>query len=326
MRKRIGSSILILTLVLSAVLTGCGAPKSDRIQIGTVQIIEHNALDAAYKGFVDALKDNGYIDGETVDLDFQNAQGDMNNLSTIADHFVSQKKDLVLAISTDAAQAMAGKTTEIPIVGTAITSYAIAGLVDSDETPGGNVTGTCDMNPVADQIDLLLELAPTAETIGLIYNAGEDNSALQVKIAKGRIEALGLQWVEVTVTNTGEVQQAMQSLVGRSQAVYIPTDNTLANAMATVGSVAAESKIPVVCGESNMAMEGGLASLGIDYYDLGYQTGMMAAEILGGADPAAMPIQYAAKSDNIIINAKMARDIGYEIPAQYQDAAQEPAA
>ena len=286
--------------------------------IGIVQIVTHAALDAAREGFKQALADAGL----DVVYDEQNAQNDQSTLNTIGNQFVSEKEDLILAIATPSAQSMAAITTTIPILGTAITDYASAKLVDSDAVPGGNVSGTSDMNPIADQIALINELFPDAETIGCIYNGGEDNSVLQAGIAKTEIEKLGKTYTEITVTSTNDVQQAMQTLVGKCQAIYIPTDNTLASAMAIVGEVANAAKIPVFCGESNMVAAGGLATLGINYHDLGYQTGLMAVEILvNGATPATMPVQYATGFD-AYINGETAAAIGYTVPEKYADAVQ----
>ncbi len=341
--KRIVTVLLSILAVLG-LLAGCTSPASSAAAssaapasgsasampsgemqtIGIIQIIEHPALDAAYEGFVAALADNGFVDGENIELDFQNAQGDTNNLSTISDRFVSQEKDLVLAIATDSAQAIAAKTTEIPILATAVTSYTTAGLIDSDDAPGGNISGTSDMNPVAAQIDLLVELVPEVQTVGLLYNSSEDNSVLQINIAKEHIESLGLAWEEITVTNVNDVQQATQSLVTRCDAIYIPTDNTIAAAMATVSGVAVEAGIPTICGESNMVLGGGLATMGINYFDLGYKTGLMAIEVLNGADISTMPIQFADSSDEVTINGLTAADMGFTIPEQYTDAVVEP--
>jgi putative ABC transport system substrate-binding protein len=159
------------------------------VTIGIVQIVEHAALDAARDGFIQALADNGFIEGENVTYDIQNAQGDQSTLSTIGDRFVSEDVDMILAIATSSAQTMASKTTTIPILGTAITDYEVAKLVDTNEVPGGNVSGTSDMNPIADQIALIFELFPDTETVGCIYNGGEDNSVLQAQIAKETVEA-----------------------------------------------------------------------------------------------------------------------------------------
>src|SRR5690606_16193422 len=221
---------------------------------------------AAREGFNDALRDNGYVDGENITIDYQNPQGDQSNLSTISDRFIANKVDLVLAIATSAAQAIAGKTTEIPILGTAITDYEAAKLVNSNEEPGGNVTGTTDMNPVKEQIDLLVKLVPDAKTVGVLYTSNEDNSIVQAKLAKEAVENLGLNYVEVTVSNSNEVQQATQDIVEKCDAIYIPTDNIFASSMPLVHGVTSVSKTPVICGESGMVSNGGLATLGINYY------------------------------------------------------------
>ncbi|MGL5515095.1 MAG: ABC transporter substrate-binding protein [Sporomusa sp.] len=293
---------------------------SKSYSIGIIQAMEHSALDAAYQGFVEALAENGYTEGDNITLDMQNAQGDTSNLSTISDRFVSNDVDLILAIATPAAQAIAGKTTDIPIVATAVTSYEESGLVSDETKPGGNLTGTSDMNPVAAQIDLLCEMFPDAKTIGVLYNSSEANSVIQIDLAKEQIAANGLECEEATVTNTNDVQQAMQSLVDKCDAIYIPTDNTVASSMPTVRGVTAESKTPTMCGTSTMVDDGGLVSMGINYSDLGYKTGLMAVQILEGTNPGDLPIEFADSSDEIMINAEVAAEIGYEIPEKYQDA------
>lgn len=308
--------LMAAILLIGAALAGLAGCKksSEGHKIGIIQLAEHPALDAGYEGFVKALEDNGYIDGENISIDYQNAQGDKTNLSTISDRFISDKVDLVLAIATPAAQTIAGKTTTIPILGTAITDYVDARLALSNEEPGMNVSGTTDMNPVKEQIDLILKLAPDTKTIGVLYTSSEDNSVLQAKIARDNIEALGLNYVEVTVTSSNDVQQATQSIVEKCDAIYIPTDNTFATAMPVVHGVVSKSKTPVICGESNMVMGGGLATLGINYYDLGYQTGQMAVKILkDGLKPEKMPIESSTKFD-FAINGKVAEEIGIEIP------------
>ena len=288
------------------------APDS-MLTIGILQYVTHDALDAAREGFVQALADNGFVEGQNVAFDVQNAQADSSNLSTMSNRFVNNKVDLVLAIATPAAQSIASLTTEIPILFTAVTDPMGARLVDSAQAPGGNITGTNDMNPIAEQLDLLVKLAPTAKTIGLLYTSSEDNSVIQAEIAKAEAAKRGLAVVEQTVTNANDVQQATQSLVSKCDAIYIPTDNTLASAMPTVGAVAEEARIPVVCGESNMVLAGGLATLGINYYNLGYQTGEMAVRVLNGESTAAMPVESLQKFD-FTINGTVAAAIGLTIP------------
>ena len=324
MKSKIKSALLPLSLMLLA-LTACSASSptsaedSDKIySIGVIQPVEHPSLNAAYEGFVQALADNGYKEGETVSYDFQNAQGDTNNLSTISDRFVNNNVDMVLAIATPSTQAIAGKTTTIPIIATAVTSYTDAGLINSNEAPGGNISGTSDMSPIAAQLALGLELFPATKTVGLIYNSSETNSVVQANIAKAEIERLGLSYSESTVTNSNDVYQAMESLVTKSDLIYIPTDNTLASTMPTVGEISVAAKIPVICGATDMVESGGLLTMGIDYHQLGYQTGIMALSVIDGANPGEVPIQFAQNSDTVVINGVTAEAIGYSVPEEYQ--------
>lgn len=307
--------ILVIALVTTLAMVGCSSKaQSSKKVVGVIQYVEHIALDSAREGFVKALNDKGYVEGKNLTLDVQNAQADQSNLSTISDRFVSNKVDLVLAIATPAAQAIAGKTKDIPIVGTAITDYVAAKLVNSNEKPGGNVTGTTDMNPIKEQIDLLVKLVPNAKTVGVLYTSSETNSVVQAQIAKQAIEAKGLKYVEVTVTNSNDVQQATQNIVEKCDALYLPTDNVLASSMPIIHGVTVQSKTPVICGESGMVQNGGLATLGINYYDLGYKAGLMAVKILNGeAKPADMSIEGASKFD-FAINGDVANEIGLKIP------------
>jgi len=313
MKRRTVALAILVAMVVLAVISGCSGGKKNPV-IGIIQYMDHVALDSARQGFIDALKDNGYVEGQNIAFDYQNAQGDQSNLSAISDRFISNNVDMVLAIATPAAQAIAGKTTKIPILGTAITDYVDARLAQSNEKPGLNVSGTTDMNPIKEQIDLLVKLVPGAQTVGVLYTSSEDNSVLQAKIAREYIEQKGLKYTEVTVSNSNDVQQATQSIVEKCDAIYIPTDNTFATAMPTVYGVTSKSRTPVICGESGMVESGGLATLGINYYDLGYQTGLMAIKILKGeAKPADMPIEKATKFD-FAINGTVAEEIGLEIP------------
>ncbi len=316
MKKTTILLVFVLLIGAAVLMTACStgtASKSEKT-IGIIQYVDHVALNSAREGFVEALADNGYVDGENILIDLQNAQGDQSNLSTISDRFVANKVDLVLAIATPAAQSIAGKTTEIPILATAITDYESAKLVNSNEIPGMNVSGTTDMNPIEKQIDLLMRLVPEAKTIGLLYTSNEDNSIVQTKIAKEIIEGLGLKHTEITVSNSNEVQQATQTIVDKCDAIYIPTDNIFASAMPVVHGVTSVSKTPVICGESGMVSQGGLATVAINYRDLGYQTGIMAVKILNGeAKPATMPIESSEDFD-FTINGAVAKEIGIEIP------------
>ena len=304
-------------------LAGCGntdapagssaATDGGAYKIGVLQLTEHPALDAANKGFVAAVEAAGI--GAQVDQ--QNAQNDQSACQTIASKFVNDGVDLVLAIGTPAAQAMAGATSDIPVVGTAITDFAASELVADNDAPGGNVTGTSDMNPVAAQIDLLQRLLPDAKTVGLLYCTAEANSKIQIDMAAAELEKLGLAGVEYTVSSSNEVQQVAESIVGKVDAIYTPTDNTIASAMSTIAMIANEAKIPTVCGEVAHVEAGGLASISINYEELGRRAGEMAVKILSeGADPAEMPIEtMSADECDLVYNQKTADEIGVDVTA-----------
>ncbi|WP_071143244.1 ABC transporter substrate-binding protein [Acidaminococcus timonensis] len=313
----------LATLALAAMVVGAagcgsstqtGSKDKKSYKVGVLQLVQHPALDAANKGFIDGLKSKGFEEGKNVTFDQQNAQGDQSNLQTIAQRFVSNKDDLVCAIATPAAQTMANASKEIPIVGTAITDYKVAKLVKDNSKPGTNVTGTTDMNPVEAQIDLLVKIMPKAKTVGFIYNSSEVNSQLQIDLAKKAAAARGLATVEATVSSVNDIQQAAQSLMGKVDALYIPTDNVMASAMPNLIKITDEAKIPVFCGEAGMLKSGGVATLGIDYYKLGFQTGEMAADILSGkAKPQDMAIQ-SQKTFTVSLNEEAIKKLGLTIP------------
>ncbi len=288
-----------------------GAGDGKTYKIGVLQLTEHNALDSANKGFVEALDDSGI----SYDIDQQNAQNDQSACQTIAQTLVNEGCDLILAIATPAAQAVAGATTDIPIIGTAITDFAASGLVADNDAPGGNLTGTSDMNPVAEQIDLLQRLLPDAKTVGLLYCTAESNSDIQISMAEEELDRVGLAHERYTVSSSNEIQQVVESMVGKVDAVYTPTDNTIAAGMTTVSMVANENGLPVICGEVGMVENGGLASLSINYEELGRRAGEMAVEILTeGADPAEMPIEtMSADQCDLVYNQQTADQLGVDV-------------
>ncbi len=313
-KKALAAATLAVSIGL---LAGCGGEKAQdgakAYNIGVVQLVEHAALDAANKGFVDGLASKGYKDN--VKFDQQNAQADQSNLANISQRFVNNKVDLICAIATPAAQSVANATKDIPIVATAVTDYEEAKLVASNAKPNTNVTGTTDMNPIKEQIDLLLKLVPNAKKVGTVYCSSEVNSQKQIAIMKAYAQTKGLTVVEATVSTVNDIQQAAQSIVGDVDAVYIPTDNILASAIPTLIAITDAAKVPVICGEANMVLAGGLATLGVDYYKLGFQTGEMAADILAGkSKPADMAIQ-SLEEMTLTINADSAKKLGIEIPA-----------
>lgn len=308
------------TALTALALTACGAsggagsasPEQDgSYKIGVLQLTEHGALDQTNEGFIDALDDAGI----SYTVDQQSAQNDQSTCQTIASKFVNDGDDLIFAIATPAAQAVAGATTEIPIVGSAITDYAESGLVASNEAPGGNVTGSSDLTPVEDQIDLLRQLLPDAKTVGILYCSAESNSGVQVSLAEKALDAAGIAHERYSVSSSNEIQQMVESMVGKVDAIYAPTDNTIAAGMATVSMVANESALPVIVGCDTMVQDGGLASYSINYRDLGYKAGEMAVKILaGGADPADMPIEYLSSAEcQLIVNQATADALGIDI-------------
>ncbi|HEY8498634.1 MAG TPA: ABC transporter substrate-binding protein [Limnochordales bacterium] len=316
-------SLMVLVSLALAATAALSAPAPGRTyRIGVVQIVEHPSLDAARQGFMDALAELGYVDGRNVRYDVRSAQGDLTIAQAIAQRFVSDRVDLILAIATPAAQAAAQATNTIPILITAVTDPVAARLVKSLERPGTNVTGTSDMTPVAAQLRLLKQLAPQARRVGVVYNPGEVNSQVQAAIARQAAAELGLELVEASASSSTEVLTAAQSIARRVDAFYVFTDNTVVSALESVIKVAEESRRPLVVGEGDSVRRGGLASVAIDYYQLGRQTGQMAARVLEGASPAEMPIQFQEQA-RLIINLKAAERMGVSVPPELVAAAAE---
>lgn len=288
---------------------GSTAASGESYQIGISQLVQHPALDASAEGFQRAFQEAG-IDA---DFDVQNANGEQSTATTIAQGFASGGKDLVLAIATPAAQAAAQAITGIPLLFTAVTDPVEAGLVESLEEPGGNVTGTSDFNPVAEQLELITEILPEAKTVGVIYASGEVNSQVQVDAAKQAAGGLGLTIVEATVTTSGEVATAAQTL-GDVDALYIPTDNLLTSAFDVVVQYAEQQQIPLFGSEEGQVDTGAIATLGINYEQLGYQTGQIAIRILTeDADPATTPVEQQDEF-RLIINPAAAERLGVTLP------------
>lgn len=311
-----GIALALAAVSMAAVMAGCGNTASDnQKKIGIIQLVEHPSLDAANKGFIDGLASKGYKDGENIKIDYQNAQADQSNLNSIAQRFVSDKKDLMLAIATPAAQTLANATHDIPILGTAITDYETAKLVQSNSHPGGNVSGTSDMTPVEREVDLIIALVPNVKRIGALYTSSEINSQLQVEKMKAYAATKGITVVEATVSNVNDIQQAATNLVNQDvQAIYTPTDNVLASAMANLAQITDVAKIPVFAADEGMTMTGGVATYSVDYYKLGYQTGLMAAKVLSGeAKVADMAIEIQ-KDIKLTVNEERAKKLGITIP------------
>lgn len=318
MRKKITKSLLgiVAISVIGLGLVACGedsdlSNKDEEINIGILQFMEHNSLSDAREGFISELEDAGYTDGENVEIEVMNAQGDQANLQSMSEQLAGNN-DLMLAIATPAAQGLATVEEEKPILFTAVTDAEDAGLVESNEEPGMNITGTSDMVPTDEQIDLLLSIDEAIETVGVIYNSSEPNSEIQAKLALETLEAEGMNTEVATVSSTNDVQQALTSLASDVDALYIPTDNTLASTADTVGEIATEYELPVVAGSTEQVVEGGLATYGINYEALGRQTAQMAIEIIeNDADPQTMEVEMTDHLE-LIVNDDMAESLGID--------------
>ena len=324
--KRFLAAVVAVTTALA--LTACGSSSTNTTtddksaestettddttyKIGVLQLTQHAALDKANEGFIAALGESGI----KYEVDQQNASGEQSACQTIAEKLVNDGNDLIYAIATPAAQAVAGVTSEIPIVLSAVTDPAESGLVASNDAPGGNVTGTSDLTPVKEQIELLKQILPDAKTVGILFCSSESNSEIQAAMAREACEANGLEHIDFTVSSSNEIQTVVESMVGKVDVIYATTDNTIAAGMPTVSMIATDNGLPIICGEQGMVDAGGLATYGIDYYQLGYMAGQMAVEILrDDADPATMPIGYlSADQCELSVNDETAAALGIDV-------------
>ena len=319
MRKNV-TLLLIAVMLMASLFTGCGGDAAqdknaaaDIPKVGIVQIVEHPSLDTIRMSILDQLAEEGFIDGETMIVDYQNAQNDPANLKTICQKFSSNKYDLIIAIATPSAQSALGETTEIPIIFSAVTDPMAAKLVNSLEAPGGNITGTSDAVSAEMIMNLALEITPDIKTIGALYNTSEVNSVSVINDLKKFADAKGLKVIEAPVMNSSEVQQSATFLAGKVDAVFSPIDNTVASTMPIISQTLIDAGIPFYVGADSMVNDGGLATYGINYTILGQETGKMAAQVLNGADPGTIPVM-TMKDMNIYINKNTAAKIGVTFP------------
>ncbi|CAI3434230.1 ABC transporter substrate-binding protein [Enterococcus cecorum] len=294
----------------------------DKVQtVGILQFVSHPALDTITKGVKDALKESGYKEGKNLKIVFQNGQADQSKLATMSQQLVDKKADVLVGVATPAAQSLANTTKDIPIVLGAVTDPVGAKLVASLDNPGGNVTGVSDQPPVASQIKLGKELLPDAKTVGMLYSSTEVNSKYQVNEASKTAESLGMAVKEYPVASTNEIAQTVQVMSQNVDFIYIPLDNTIANAMQAVVGEANKSKTPIITSVDTMVEQGGLATVGIDQYTLGKKTGQMVVQILKGADPSVTPV-YTFKDGVTVLNEKQAEFLGIQIPDNLKKEAQ----
>ena len=321
---------ILLTAVMTAALAACGSSSGDSsgssgddaggsgtYTIGICQQMEHAALDAATEGFQDACRE--LFGEENVEFDVQNAQGEKTMCSTIINNFVSSDLDLILANATLPLQTAAQATSDIPILGTSVTDYGSAlGIDDWTGATGVNISGTSDLAPIEEQEDMLLELVPDAQTVGILYCSSESNSKYQAELFEAELEADGISYKEYTAADSNEIQSVTQNAVEDCDAIYIPTDNTMASNTQIINNICLPAKVPVIAGEEGICSGCGVATLSISYYDLGYQTGEMAYKILAeGEDIASMEVETAAQVTKKY-NPAICEELGITIPEGYE--------
>ena len=328
--KKLLAVLLAVVMVFS--FAACGEKQNEAkdspdklFKIGVMQFGEFTALQNAFEGFKQGLKDAGWVEGKDFSINYLSAAADTSNCPTIADTLINDGSDLIFAIATPSVSCVKEKTTTIPVVFTAVTDAVSSGLVASNDKPGANITGTSDMNPVAEQIDLLREILPDAKKVAVMYCSSESNSAAQFELAKAQIEKLGMECVQKTISAIDEAKSAIESLQGNVDAIYIPTDNTLADGMALVSSTANECKLPIIGAEPGQVEGGATATFGIDYIELGKQSAKMAVEILTSQDPigatANMPVGFQTKECVTALNQESIDALGLDVPKAVLDRA-----
>ncbi len=316
--KKIIALVLAAVLVLGMASAVTAKAEEKTYTVGICQLVQHAALDAATEGFMDALTEKL---GDNVKFDLQNAQGESTTCSTIVTGFVANEYDLIMANATPALLAAVSATDTIPILGTSVTDYATALAIDDMDASVGtgiNVSGTSDGVPAQMYADTVMELVPEAKSVAVLYCSAEPNSVLQADQFIACMDELGVDTTVYTFTDSNDIQAVVTSAVEDADAMYIPTDNTAASNMTIISNVCTAAGLPVICGEEGMCAAGGLATVSISYYDIGYVCGEMAYDILvNGADVSTMPIGYAA-SPAKKYNPDFADAIGFEMPEGYE--------
>jgi putative ABC transport system substrate-binding protein len=281
--------------------------------VAVTAIVEHPALDACRDGIRDELKAAGYEEGKNLRFVYESAQGNPGTAVQIAQKFVGDDPDVIVPISTPSAQAVVGATTEIPVVFTAVTDPLGAKLVTSLERPGGNVTGMSDLSPIAKHLELIKEITPAAKAIGVPYNPGEANAVTLVQLLKEHAGPAGLSIVEAAAPKSSDVLAAAQSLVGKVDVIYVPTDNTIVSALEAVLKVGIDNQIPVYAGDTDSAKRGAIAALGFNYYDVGRQTGQIVLRVLKGENPGDIPVE-GIEITELVVNPGAAESMGVTLP------------
>ncbi len=320
---RRGSTVLfaLLAAAAAALLAGCGGDKSgESVTVGIAKYVAHPALDALEQGVQDELAERGY---EDISFDLQNANGDMSTASSIARKFQSQQVDLAVGIATPTAQALANGLTDIPLVYAAVTDPVAAGLVESYDQGGENITGISDMTPVRAQLEMLKRIT-SLDTLGHIYSSSEANAVVLAEKAKEVCRDMDIAFVEMTVTNSSEVRQAALSIADRVDAFYISNDNTVVSALSSVADVAEKENLPIMSADPTSAEDLPiLAAWGFDYYKMGRAAGGIVDQLLQGKDPESIPTQYMTDPSDVdlLLNKDVAAELGLEFPQDALDSA-----
>lgn len=323
MKRLIGTIITLFSFLVVAFVVETNKQNTEQKQkvVGILQTMSHPALDQIHRGIIKGLEDEGYRDGKNIRIDFQNAQGDQSNLKSMSDRFNQENAAVAIGIATPAVQSLANQSGNTPVIMGAVSDPIGAHLVKSLNHPGGKITGVQDRQPIAAQLKLLQTILPQAKTIGVIYTSSDDSSASEYREFKNLAEKQGLTVRPYTITSTNDIEQVAQTMAGKVQAVYVPTDNTVASGITTLLKATNEAKIPVFPAADTMVKSGGLATRCVSQFDMGVLTGQMAGQILKGKNPATTPVKKVTSYETVI-NQKTAKELNIHIPANVLKAAQ----
>lgn len=323
MKRLIGTLIALFAFLIVAFISETNQEKAEQKQptVGILQTMSHPALDQIHRGIIQGFKEEGYFEGKNIKIDFQNAQGDQSNLKSMGDRFIGEHAALTIGIATPAVQSLANTPGDTPVIMGAVSDPLGAHLVKSLARPGGKITGIQDRQPIAAQLKLMKTIMPDLKKIGVVYTSSDDSSTSEYREFKQLAEKRGLNVTPYTITSTNDIEQVAQTLAGKVQAVYVPTDNTVASGIATLLKATNAVKIPVFPAADTMVKSGGLATRCVSQYDMGILTGRMAGQVLHGENPATLPVKRVTHYETVI-NAKTAEKLNIHIPASVLSAAQ----
>lgn len=315
MKRLIATVIAFFAFIIAAFFVENNQKNSNQTQmiVGILQTMSHPALDEIHHGIIKGLKDEGYTNHQNIKIEFENAQGDQSNLKSMSDHFQNENAAVTIGIATPAVQSLANESGNTPVIMGAVSDPVGTGLVKSLSHPGGKITGVQDQQPISAQFDLIKKILPNLKKIGVIYTSSDDSSAAEYREFRKIAEQHHVKVGAFTVTSTNDIEQVSQSMVGKIEAVYVPTDNIIASGIATLLQATNNSKIPVFPAADTMVASGALATRSVSQFDMGILTGKMAAEVLKGKDPAKLSVKRVNQYETIV-NLKTARQLGIHMP------------